>query len=51
MILHIKYFTVAEMSRGPLSIQPQENLKIWKLQNSAMSIPPFAESVQNRVLG
>jgi len=27
MILHIKYFTVAEMSRGPLSIQPQEKLR------------------------
>jgi hypothetical protein len=46
----MKYFTKAEMSRGPLFIQPQENSKIWKLQNSAILIPPFAKSLQNRVL-
>jgi hypothetical protein len=42
-ILHIKYFTEAKMNRGPLFIQPQENSEIWKLQNSTMSIPPFAK--------
>jgi len=39
------------MSRGPLFIQPQENSEIWKLQNGAMSIPPFAKKYTKQSAG
>ena len=42
-MLNIKYFIEADMNRGPLFIQPQEDLRNWKLQNSTVSIAPFAE--------
>ena len=42
-MMNIKYFTEANMNRGPLLIQPQEDLRNWKLQNNTISIAPFAQ--------